>query len=159
MRKSLISPTARDEIAPELAQQVAPFDLVVGDTVELFFEVGGEIIFDIAGKEAFQERDDDAAAVFRHQPALVDADIFAVLQNLQDRGIGRGPADAELLHALDQRGLGVTRRRLGEVLGGSDRLFWSSGSPAAMAGRRRDSSSFGFVVAGLPDRGSGSRRT
>ncbi len=33
-----------------------------------------------------------------------------------DRRVGAGPADAVLLQRLDQRGLGVARRRLGEVL-------------------------------------------
>src|SRR5713101_5792975 len=32
------------EIAPEVAQQIAPGDLVVGDAVELLFEIGGEAV-------------------------------------------------------------------------------------------------------------------
>ncbi len=62
-----------DEIAPEVAQHVAPGDLVVGDAVELLLEIGGEIVFDISGEEAFEERDDDAAAVLGNEPLLVDA--------------------------------------------------------------------------------------
>jgi hypothetical protein len=54
---------------------------------------------------------------------LVDADIFAVAQHGQRRGIGGGPADAEFFHALDEARLGVARRRLGEVLGRGDRLL------------------------------------
>ena len=45
-----------DEVAPEVAQQLAPGDLVVGDAVELLFETGGEVVFDVAGEEALQER-------------------------------------------------------------------------------------------------------
>ena len=56
----------------------------------------------------------------RDQPALVDGDIFAVLQRLQRRRIGRGTADAEFFHLLDQRRFRVARRRLGGVLGGVD---------------------------------------
>ena len=42
------------------------------------------------------------------------------LQHREGGGVGGGPADAELLHALHQRRLGIARRRLGEVLGGGD---------------------------------------
>ena len=112
------------EVAPEVAQHLLPVDLVVGDAVELLFEVGGEVVFDVAGEEVFQEGGEHAALVLGHEPLLVDADVAAVLEHLQDRGVGRGPADAELLHALDQRGLRVARRRLGEMLGGVRSRAW-----------------------------------
>ena len=105
-----------DELTPELGKHRAPVDRAGGNLVELFFEAGGEIVFDVAREETFQEGDDDAAFVFRNEPLLVDADIAAVLQHLQDRGVGRWPADAELFHALDQRGFREARRRLGEML-------------------------------------------
>src|SRR5260370_40178674 len=54
--RSLISLTAR-EVAPEIAQQVAPFEFVVGDAVELVLEAGGEIVFDVAREKILQERD------------------------------------------------------------------------------------------------------
>ena len=95
----------------------------VGDQVELVFEARGEIIFDIFGEKAFEEGDDDAAAVLRIEPPLVDPHIFAVLEHLQDRGVGRRPADAEFLHALDQRGFGIARRRFGEMLIGGNRAL------------------------------------
>ena len=65
------------------------------------------------------------------------------LQHLQDRRIGRRPADAELFHALDQRGLGIARRRLGEMLVGRDRALGqrlaarSSAAGGALPRRRR----------------------
>ncbi len=37
-----------DEAAPEVLQHLLPADLVVGDAVELLFEVGGEVVLDIA---------------------------------------------------------------------------------------------------------------
>ena len=147
-----------DEVAPEVAQHLAPGDLVVGDAVERLFQSGREVVFDVAGEEAFQERDDQAALVLRDEPLLVDADIAAVLQHLQDRRVGGRPADAELLHALDQRGLGIARRRLGEVLGCRDR-------PRATAARRGSSRAGGGNPRprrprrGPPGRASGSRRT
>ena len=106
-----------DEVLPEVAQHVLVGQLVVGNLVELLFEAGGEIVFDVAGEEVFQERDQHAALVLGDEPLLVEPHIAAVAQHLQDRGVGRGPADAELFHALDQRGFGVARRRLGEMLG------------------------------------------
>ena len=111
-----------DEIAPEILQHLLPGNLVVGDAVELFFQRGGKIIFDIAREEIFQERDHDAALVLAVQPLLLEPDIAAVFQHLQDRGVGRGPADAEFFHALDQGGFGEARRRLGEVLGDGEIL-------------------------------------
>ncbi len=91
-----------DEIAPEILQHLLPGNLVVGDAVELFFQISGEIIFDVAPEEVFQEGDDDAALVLAVQALLLQPDVAAVLEYLQDRGIGRGAADAELFHALDQ---------------------------------------------------------
>ena len=141
-----------DEAGPEILQHLLPVDLVVGDAVELLFQRGGEIVFDIALEEAFQEADHDAAFVLRDQPLLVDAHIAAVLQHLQDRGVGGGPADAELLHALDQRGFGKARRRLGEVLRGVDRLL---GEPLVFRHGRQPARLLvlvGFVLAFLIER-------
>src|SRR6185503_1990790 len=112
-----------DELIPEFGEHRAPIDLAVRDLVEFLLEVGGEVVFDVAREEAFQEGDDDAAFVLGDQALLVDAHIAAVLQHLQDRGVGRGPADAELFHALDQRRFREARRRLGEMLRGIDRLL------------------------------------
>ena len=70
------------EVAPEVAQQFLPGELIVGDAVELLFEVGGEAVFDIAREEAFQERRKHASLVLREEPLLVDADIAAILEHL-----------------------------------------------------------------------------
>jgi hypothetical protein len=43
-------------------------------------------------------------------------DIFAVLQYLNDRGIGGRATNAEFFQTLDQRGLRKARRRLGKML-------------------------------------------
>src|SRR5205823_5350945 len=91
------------EIAPEVAQEVAPGNLVVGDAVELLLQPRGEIVFDIAREETFQEGGEHAPLVLGNEPLLVDAHIAAILEHLEDRGVGRGPADAELLHALHER--------------------------------------------------------
>ena len=91
-----------DEADPEFLQHLLPGNLVVGDAVELFFQRRGEVILHIAREEILQERDHDAALVLAMQPLLLELDVAAVLQDLQDRGVGRGTADAELFHPLDQ---------------------------------------------------------
>ena len=124
MRRSLISLTAPMKSIQNSCQHLLPVDFAVGNAVELLFQVGGEIVFDIALEKALQESDHHAALVLRHQPLLVDAHIAAVLQHLQDRGVSGGAADAEFLHALDQGGFRIARRRLGEMLRGIDRLLF-----------------------------------
>ena len=89
-----------DETGPEILQHLLPGNLVVGDAVELFFERCGEIILDITREEILQERDHDAALVLAMQALLLELDVAAVPQHLQDRGIGRGAADAEFFHAF-----------------------------------------------------------
>src|ERR1044072_4560769 len=43
------------EGTPEFAQHLAPVDLAVGDAVQLFLEMGGEVVFDVAGEIGLQE--------------------------------------------------------------------------------------------------------
>ena len=104
------------EIFPEIAHHLAPVGGAAGDIVELLLQPGGEAGIDIALEEAGQERGHQPAAVFRNEALLVQPDIVPVLQHAQDRGIGRGAANAEFLHLLHQAGFGVARRRLGEML-------------------------------------------
>ena len=104
------------EVLPEPRQQHLPVLLAGGDPVEVLLEVGGEVVVDVAAEVVGEEGDDQPALVLGVEAVLVLADVVALLDGRDDRGVGRGPADAELLHALDQRRLGVARRRLGEVL-------------------------------------------
>ena len=107
---------------PERFEHILPRHLVVGDAVEVFFQLGGEVVFDVAREILLQERDHDAALVLAVQPLLVEPHIAAIAQDLQDRCVGRRTADAEFFHALDQRGFREARRRLGEMLGDGERL-------------------------------------
>src|SRR5579863_8842737 len=104
------------EVAPEIAQYLLPVDPPARDVVELVFQIGGEIVFDIALEKAGEESGHQPATVLRYEAALVEPHVIAILQNLNDRGIGRGPADAEFLELLDQACFAVARRRLGEML-------------------------------------------
>ena len=144
VRSSLVSPTAAEKSRQKSRRTCFQSISLVGDAVELLLEVGGEVVFDVAAEEALQEGDDQAPLVLGDEPLLLDADVFALPQHGEDRGVGRGPADAELLHALDQARLGVARRRLGEMLVGRCARR-SSGSPALIGGRRPSSSSSSAV--------------
>ena len=115
-RRSLISSVCVREVGPEVAQHVLPVELAGRDLVELLLEAGGEAVLDELGEEALEERRDDAAAILGDQRALFEPHVVAVLQHRACRRIGRGPADAELFHLLDEAGFGVARRRLGEML-------------------------------------------
>src|SRR5262245_31712298 len=112
-----------DELLPELSEHRTPVDLARRDFVELFFEAGREIVFDVAREETLEERNDDAAFVFRNKALLVDANIAAVLEDLENGGIGGRSANAELFHAFDQSGFREPRRRLGEMLRRFDSLL------------------------------------
>ncbi len=111
------------EIVPEVAQQRLPVDLAVRHLVELLLEIGGEIVADIFGEERLEEGGHDPAFVLGIEPLLLQPNVVAILEHRDGRGVGRGTADAKLLHPLDQRRLGVAGRRLGEVLARVDPLL------------------------------------
>src|SRR5690606_8643625 len=79
-----------------------------------------EVIGNIAGEEALEKGCQEAARILCKETILFGADVSPVLQDLDRRGVSRGPADAELLEPLDQARFGKARRRLREVLVGSD---------------------------------------
>src|SRR6185437_854585 len=108
------------EVAPEVLEQLLPVEPAAGNVVQLFLQLRGVIVADIALEEPLEERRNQPSALLGDEAALFDPDVFAVLQGLQRRGIGRWTADPELLKALDQAGFGITRRRLGEGLNGVD---------------------------------------
>ena len=104
------------EITPEACQQSLPVELAVRHLVKLVFQLCGEVILDIAREEIVQEGDHKPAAILGDELAAVLDHIGPVLKHLDDRGIGRGAADPEFFHRLDQAGIGEAWRRLGEML-------------------------------------------
>ena len=108
------------KVAPEAGQHFLVVAFPGRDVVKLRFQIGGEVEIDIAAEVVGQKGGDEPPLVFGDQAVLVLADIFAVLDRGDDAGIGRGAADAQFFHALDQRRLGIARRRLGEMLLGRD---------------------------------------
>ena len=144
--RSLVPSTAAEKSRQKSSSTFCQLDAAAGNVVELVLEIGGEAVFDIALEEALEERGDDAAAILGDEALLLEPHIVAVLQHLEDRGIGRGPADAELLELLHQARLGVARRRLGEMLLRLDRRRASSSSRSLSGGRRRPSSTLVGIV-------------
>ncbi len=113
----------RLEVLPEAREQHLVFLAPVRDDVELVLHPGGEIIGDIGGEEAFEEGGQQTAGFLGEEAVFLHADIGAVAQGLDGRGVGRRAPDAKLLQPLDQRSFREARRRLGEVLGGLDRAL------------------------------------
>ena len=110
-----------DERLPELLERRGPFFFAARDRIQLVFHRGGEAVLDVAVEVLREEAVDDLADVGRHEAPAVHFHVLAVLERRDDRGIGRGTADAVLLERLHERGLAVARRRLGEVLQGGER--------------------------------------
>ena len=115
-RSSRSFSTWLDEGLPELVERRGPLLLAARHRVELILHRRGEAVLHVAVEVMGEEAVDDLADVGRHEAPAVHLHVLAVLQRGDDGGVGRGPADAVLLQRLDQRGLGVARRRLGEML-------------------------------------------
>ena len=104
------------EALPEAVEHRHPLALAVGDVVKLVFQPGGEVVVDVLFEVLGQELVDDVTGVGRLEAFFLQRDVFAVLQRLDDRGVGGRAADAVFLQCLDEAGFGIARRRLGEVL-------------------------------------------
>src|SRR6185437_7918808 len=100
----------------ELGQGIGPTFPPLFDLVELFLHAGGilqlEDVLEIRGQELV----DHGAELGGMELAAGLGDVAAVLNGGKDGGVGGRAADALLLEFLDERGFGVARRRLGEVL-------------------------------------------
>ncbi len=107
---------------PELFQQGDPVFFSAGDGVELVLQPGGEVVVHVGGEVLGQEPVDDAAHIRGVETFLFQFHVFPPLQGGDDAGVGGGAADAVFFQGLDQGGLGVARRRLGEVLLRADGL-------------------------------------
>src|SRR3954453_15183467 len=104
----------------ELVEHLNLPELALGDVVELLLHEAGEVDVDDVGEVLDQLVGHDVADVLRLEPAVLQAHVPTVLDRRDDRRVDRRAADALLLKLLHERGLGVARRRLGEVLLGQD---------------------------------------
>ncbi len=109
----MVGGVVRAEVEP--AQPVDPGALAVGDVVQVVLDRGGEVVVDQPGEVGLEQPDDRERRPGRHQRRALLPDVAAVLDGLHDRGVGGRAADAELLHRLHQRRLGVAGGRGGAV--------------------------------------------
>ena len=101
----------------ELVEHLDHVFLGGGDVVELILHVGRELEVEDLGEMLDQQVGHHHAQVGGEEPPFLLLDVEPVLDRLDDRRVGAGPADVLLLQGLDQGGLAVPGRRLGEVLG------------------------------------------
>jgi hypothetical protein len=90
------------EVAPERREHRFHWARPPETVVELVLHLGGEVVADVALEEALEERGQQAARILGEEAVLLGADVVAVLEHLDRRGVSRRPADAELLEPLDQ---------------------------------------------------------
>ena len=84
----------------------------------MFFHTRGKAVVEQIAEAGLKTIGDDLAHFLGVKTPILQAHIAAVLDGGDNRGIGRGPADAALFQFADQLRLAVARRRRGEVLGG-----------------------------------------
>ena len=96
------------EGVPEFVQHNLVIHPVCRNFIQLVFQIGGEIVLNIAFKKVRQEGRDETPHIFRNETAIIKPDITTVLQHGENRRIGRRTADTEFFHLLDQTGLGIT---------------------------------------------------
>ncbi len=104
-----------DRVGPEVEalQPVDPRRSPPAIVVEFVLHAGGEAVVDQPGEVVLQQADHREGHQRRDERRALLPDVAAVLDRLHDRRVRRRAADAQLLHRLDQRRLGVARRRRG----------------------------------------------
>ena len=100
----------------EVVQQLDIVQLARLDLVELLLHVGGELIVRDRLELVDQQAGHALTERRRAQRLVLLGHIVAVQNGRDGRRIGGRAADAALLHRADERGFGVARGRLGEVL-------------------------------------------
>ena len=104
------------ELDVELLQRVGPVQLPFLHLVQLLFHARRVGDVEDVAEVLHQQVAHHHAEFGGMEAALLLLDVLAVLNDGEDGGVGRGPADALLFQRLDQRGFVVARRGLGEVL-------------------------------------------
>ncbi len=120
------------------------------DVVEVGVDRRGEVVVDERVEVLLEQPDDGERRPGRHQRLALLPHVAAVLDRLDDRRPRRRPTDAQLLEPLDERRLGVARRRRGGVPVRGDR---GDRYLVALGERRQERLVVGGVLAGLLLRG------
>src|SRR5256712_6093823 len=106
----------------KLPNRIDPLPLSLLDLVERVLHLRGELDIHDLWEEGLQEVGHLDAQLGRDERLPLATHVAALIDDrAEDRRVRGRAADAELLESLDQRGLGVVRRRLREGLSGIER--------------------------------------
>ena len=94
--------------------------VAVRDLIQLVFHGRGEVVVHQRVEVILQKSNDGERNPAGHQRVAAGDHVAAVLDRLDDAGIRRRAANAQVFHLLDQAGLVVARRRVGGVLVGAE---------------------------------------
>ncbi len=108
------------EAVPEFLYRRAPGQLAFLDFVELFFEARGEAHVENVLESFSQQPADTFAKQCGREAALILVHVFAFDDRRNNRGVRGRTADTFFFEFLHERRFGVSRRRLGEVLLGTN---------------------------------------
>src|SRR5207253_10179192 len=100
----------------ELVHGRLPLELPLLDLVELLLEAGRVRLVDDVAERLLEEAGDQDAELRREELPVVFVGVVAGLDRGEDLAVRRRTSAAVFLQRLDQRRLGVPRRRLREVL-------------------------------------------
>src|SRR5256712_635076 len=130
------------ELLVEVAQGLHVIGLALLDLVEIVLERSRVLDVDDVVEALRQQVADDDAERGWLEPAFNLVHVVAILQHADDRRVRARAADAVLFQFLDQCGLGESRRRLRELLLGTQRLQLE---PIAFGQLRQDARDAVFV--------------
>ena len=100
------------ELVVELVKHVGPPLRALRHLVEFTLDLPRVADLDeLIAEATLEESGDRLADRGGVESSLLLHDVAAVLDHVDDAGIGRGAADPLLFHLLDERGLGVTGGR------------------------------------------------
>ena len=99
----------------KLVKPLATFDFSAGDAVQVFLELGGEVIIDQVRKSLLKQSGHGKSDPLRNQGGSPSHHVSAVDDDRNDGGIGRRSTNASFFECFHQAGLGVSGRRLGDV--------------------------------------------
>ena len=106
----------RGEGLVEIVHHLDPVQLAFFHGVQLVFHGGGEFHVDDVAEVFLHQVHHQAAQLRGIEQLVFPHHVGAGQDGVDDGSVGGGAADAQFFHGLDQRGLAVARRRLGEVL-------------------------------------------
>ena len=104
------------ETGPEFFHQRHPVLLAARNLVQRVFQLRGELVIHVLLEVLGQEARHYSADIGRVEALVLQFHVLAVDEGSDDGCVGRRAADAVLFQRLDQRGLAVSRWRLGEML-------------------------------------------